>query len=592
MTLQSVPIVNEFPTAFPDELPGIPPEREIDFAIDLLPDTQPISIPPYRMAPAELRELKEQLKDLLDKGFIKTSTSPWGAPVLFVRKKDGSLRMCIDYMQLNKVTIKNKYPLPLIDDLFDQLQAFIGHVITGDGIKVDGQKIEDVMTWPRPLNPTEWTEACEQSFQELKKRLTMAPVLTLPDGTEGYVVYCDASRIGLGCVLMQHGKVIAYASRQLRKHEQNYPSHDLELAAVVFALKIWLHYLYGVHIDVFTDHQSFQYDSIWVIIDRLTKFAHFLPVRTTYSAEDYAKLYIREIVRLHGVPLSIISDRGAQFTTHFWKSFQKGLGTQVNLSTAFHPQTDGQAECTIQTVEDMLRACVLDFKGSWDDHLPLIEFAYNNNFQASIQMAPYEALYGRKCRSPIGWFEVGEAELLGPNLVQQAMEKVKLIRDRLRTAQSRQKSYANVRRRDLKFDVEDWVFLKLSPMKGIMRFGKKGKLSPRYVGPYKIIHRIGRVAYELDLPSELEAVHPVFHVSMLWKCIGDPSRITPIEDIHIAEDLSYAEVPVAILDRQVRKLRTKEVAFVKVLWRNNNIKEMTWEAEEEMRKKYPYLFTT
>nr|XP_009799828.1 PREDICTED: uncharacterized protein LOC104245832 [Nicotiana sylvestris] len=172
------------------------------------------------------------------------------------------------------------------------------------------------------------------------------------------------------------------------------------------------------------------------------------------------------------------------------------------------------------------------------------------SFQASIQMAPYEALYGRKSRSPIGWFEVEEAGLLGPNLVQQAMEK------------------------------------------GVMRFGKKGKLIPRYVGPYNIIWRIGRVAYELDLPSELEAVHLVFHVSMLRKCIGDPSRITAMEDIHIAEDLSYAEVPVAILDRQVRKLRTKEMVSVKVLWQNNNIEEMTWEAEVEMRKKHPHLFTT
>ncbi|XP_009800237.2 uncharacterized protein [Nicotiana sylvestris] len=168
------------------------------------------------------------------------------------------------------------------------------------------------------------------------------------------------------------------------------------------------------------------------------------------------------------------------------------------------------------------------------------------------------------------------------------MEKVKLIRDRLRTAQSWQKSYADVRRRDLEFDEEGWVFLKVSPMKGVMRFGKKGKLSPRYVGPYKII----RCGVRVDLPLELEAVHPVFHVSMLRKCIGDPSHITPIEDIHIAEDLFYVEVPVAILDRQVRKLRTKEVASVKVLWRNNNIEEMTWEAEEEMRKKYPHIFTT
>ena len=620
---------------------------------------------------------------------------------------------------------------------------------------------------------------------------------------------------------MQHGKVIAYASRQLRKHEKNYPTHDLELAVVVHALKIWRHYLYGVHVDIYTDHKSLQYifkqkelnlrqrrwlellkdydvdilyhpgkanvvadalsrksmgsltdvqperrdmvqeiqqlsslgvrlansedsgvsirevaessiidevkrhqykdpilaqyrdaalqkektpfkvtpdgvlryegrlcvpdtaglrrqvmgeahsarysihpgstkmyhdlrclywwdsmkkdiaefvaqcpncqqvkiehqkpggllqeieiptwkweminmdfitglprtqrkyDSIWVIVDRLTKSAHFLPVRTTYSAEDYARLYVREIVRLHGVPTSIISDRGAQFTANFWRSFQKGLGTQVNLSTAFHPQTDGQAERTIQTLEDMLRACIIDFKGSWDDHLPLIEFAYNNSYHSSIQMAPYEALYGRKCRSPIGWFDVGETKLIGPDVIQQAVDKVKLIQERLLAAQSRQKSYADNQRRDLEFQIGDWVFLKVSPMRGVMRFGRKGKLSPRYIGPYQIVRRIGKVAYELDLPSDLEAVHPVFHVSMLRKCIGDPSRVFPVDDIQVTEELSYEEKPVAILDRQVRRLRTKDVASVKVLWQNNNREEMTWEAEDEMKNKYPYLF--
>ncbi|XP_070002585.1 uncharacterized protein [Nicotiana sylvestris] len=240
--LQSIPVVKEYADVFPDELPGIPPEREIDFAIDLLPGTQPISIPPYRMALAELKELKDQLKDLLEKGFIRPSTSPWGAPVLFVRKKDGSLRMCIDYRQLNKVTIKNKYPLPRIDDLFDQLQG------ARCFSKIDLRS-----------GYHQWTEACEQSFQELKNRLTSAPVLALPDGPAGYAMYCDASGVGLGCVLMQHGRVIAYASRQLRKHEQNYPTHDLELAAVVHVLKIWRHYLYGVHVDIFTDHKSLQY---------------------------------------------------------------------------------------------------------------------------------------------------------------------------------------------------------------------------------------------------------------------------------------------------------------------------------------------
>ena len=166
-----------------------------------------------------------------------------------------------------------------------------------------------------------------------------------------------------------------------------------------------------------------------MIVDRLTKSAHFLPVRTNYLGEVYAKIYIEEIVQLHGAPVSIISNRGTQFSSQFWSSFQKSLGTQVNLSTAFHPQTDGQAERTIQTFKDILRACVIDFKSSWVDHLPLVEFTYNNSYHASIKMAPFEALYGRRCRSLIGWYKVGETQLYGADLVHQVMEKVKIIRE-------------------------------------------------------------------------------------------------------------------------------------------------------------------
>ncbi|WMV26392.1 hypothetical protein MTR67_019777 [Solanum verrucosum] len=318
-------------------------------------------------------------------------------------------------------------------------------------------------------------------------------------------------------------------------------------------------------------HTRRQHDSIWVIIDRVTKSSRFLVVKTADSAEDYAKVYINEIVRLHGVPLSIISDKGPQFTSNFWKSFQKGLGTQVYLSPAFHPQMDGQAERTIQTLEDMLRACVIDFKGSWDDHLPLIEFAYNNSYHSSIQMAPYEALYGRRCRSPVGWLEVGEAALIGPDSVLDAMEKVQLIRDRLKTAQSRQKSYAD-------------------PMKGVMKFGEKGKLIPRYVGPYRILKRIGKVAYELELPADLAAVHPVFHISLLKKYVGDPATIVPLESVAMKDSLSCEDTPVEILYRQVRRFRNKEVASVKVLWRNQSVEGATCEAEAAMKSKYPHLF--
>ncbi|XP_069144557.1 uncharacterized protein [Solanum lycopersicum] len=242
-----------------------------------------------------------------------------------------------------------------------------------------------------------------------------------------------------------------------------------------------------------------QHNSIWVIVDRLTKCSDFIAVKSTYRTKDYARIYIDEILRWHGIPLSIISYRGSQFNSHFWRSFQKSMGTQVKLSTAFHPQTDGQAERIIQTLEDMLRACVIYFRGNWDDHLPLIEFSYNNSYHSSIGMAP------------------------------------------------------------------------------VMRFGRKGKLSPRYVGPYEILQRVGEVAYELALPADLASVHPVLHVSMLKKFLGDPASILRVEDLGVGEDLSYEEVPIKILDRQVKRLRNKAIDTVKLLWRNHLVEGATWE---------------
>ncbi|KAL0539731.1 hypothetical protein IC582_023947 [Cucumis melo] len=968
VSLSSEPVVRDYPDVFPEELPGLPPHREVEFAIELEPGTVPISRAPYRMAPAELKELKVQLQELLDKGFIRPSVSPWGAPVLFVKKKDGSMRLCIDYRELNKVTVKNRYPLPRIDDLFDQLQgatvfskidlrsgyhqlriknedvpktafrsryghyefivmsfgltnapavfmdlmnrvfrefldtfvivfiddiliyskteaeheehlrmvlqtlrdnklyakfskcefwlkqvSFLGHVVSKDGVSVDPAKIEAVTGWTRPSTVSEvrsflglagyyrrfvenfsriatpltqltrkgapfvWSKACEDSFQTLKQKLVTAPVLTVPDGSGSFVIYSDASKKGLGCVLMQQGKVVTYASRQLKSHEQNYPTHDLELAAVVFALKIWRHYLYGEKIQIFTDHKSLKYfftqkelnmrqrrwlelvkdydceilyhpgkanvvadalsrkvshsaalitrqaplhrdleraeiavsvgavtmqlaqltvqptlrqkivdaqsndpylvekrglaeagqtaefslssdggllferrlcvplDSavktellaeahsspfsmhpgstkmyqdlkrvywwrnmkrevaefvskclvcqqvkaprqkpagllqplsipewkwenvsmdfitglprtlrgftvIWVVVDRLTKSAHFVPGKSTYTASKWAQLYMSEIVRLHGVPVSIVSDRDARFTSKFWKGLQTAMGTRLDFSTAFHPQTDGQTERLNQVLEDMLRACALEFPGSWDSHLHLMEFAYNNSYQATIGMAPFEALYGKCCRSPVCWDEVGEQRLMGPELVQSTNEAIQKIRSRMHTAQSRQKSYADVRRKDLEFEVGDKVFLKVAPMRGVLRFEKRGKLSPRFVGPFEILERIGPVAYRLALPPSLSTVHDVFHVSMLRKYVSDPSHVVDYEPLEIDENLSYVEQPVEVLAREVKTLRNKQIPLVKVLWRNHRVEEATWEREDDMRSRYPELF--
>ena len=231
-------------------------------------------------------------------------------------------------------------------------------------------------------------------------------------------------------------------------------------------------------------------DAIWVIVDRLNKLAHFLPINEKSTMDKLVQLYLKEIVTRRGIPKSIVSDRDPRFNSRFWRQFQGCLGTKLKMSTTYHPQTDGQSERTIQTIEDMLRSCALDFKGNLDDHLPLVEFSYNNSYHASIGIPPYEALYGRKCRSPICWNEVGERRVLGPELVQQTKEAVETIQRRLLAAQSRLKKYVDKARKDIEYEVGDLVLLKVSPWKGLSRFGKRGKLNPRYVGPFEILKKV------------------------------------------------------------------------------------------------------
>ncbi|GKC75113.1 putative reverse transcriptase domain-containing protein [Tanacetum coccineum] len=275
------------------------------------------------------------------------------------------------------------------------------------------------------------------------------------------------------------------------------------------------------------------HDTIWVIMDRLTKSAHFLPMRKDYKMDKLARLYLNEIVARHGVLISIISDRDSRFTSRFWQSMQEALGTCLDMSTAYHPQTDGQSERTIQTLEDMLRV---------------------------VRCALFKALYGIKCRSPIMWAEVGEGQLIGPELVQETTKKILQIKNRLKAARDRQKSYADKRRNPLEFSVDDYVLLKVSPWKGVVRFGKKGKLVPIFIGPFEIIEKIGKVAYRLDLPEELDGVHDTFH-------------------------------PVEILEREFKKLKRSRIVIVKVRWNSKRGPEFTWEREDQMKLKYPHLFS-
>ncbi|KAJ9561603.1 LOW QUALITY PROTEIN: hypothetical protein OSB04_006763 [Centaurea solstitialis] len=881
--IQDFPVVRDYPEVFPEELPELPLHRQVEFHIDLVPGAAPVTKSPSSPAPSKVQKLSNHLQELLDKGFIRPSSSPWGAPVLFVKKEDGSFRVCIDYRELNKITIKNRCLLPRMDDLFDQLQGatyfskidlrsgyhhmrvreediaktafrmryghyeflvmpfgltnapavfdkfvivfiddilinsrskeeheqhlrlmmellktedlyakfsknefwirevhFLGHVVNKEGIHVDPAKIEAIKKWEAPKTPAEirqflglagyyrrfitnfskiaqpltmltqkdrkfvWGEKQEEAFQLLKHKLCNAPIMTLPEGTDNFVVYCDASHQGLGCVLMQNEKVIAYASRQLKIHEKNYTTHDLELGAVVFALKIWRHYLYGTKCTIFTDHKSLQHildqkmlnmrqrrwvellndydceikyhpgkanvvadalsrkervkptiaramgvlvqtglksqileaqgealkaenlkketlhqvekefevkadgdrvwipkvdqlrstimdeahqtkysvhpgadkmykglkehywwpgmkkdiaqyaskcmtcawikaehqklsgllqqpeipkwkweqismdfvtklpktkkghDSIWVIVNRLTKSAHFLPIRESYSIDRLAQLYVNEIVMRHGVPISIISDRDNRFTLRFWQSLQAALGTSMDLNTAYHPQTDGQTQRTIQMLEDMLRACVLEVGGSWDDHQPLVEFSYNHNYHTSIQCALYEALYGRKCRSPLNWLEVEDSRLIRPDI----------------TARDRQKSYADNRRKPLDFEIGDKVLL-------------------------KILERIGPVAYKLNLPPELSDIHDTFHASNLKKCLSEETLVLPLGEMQINDQLRIIEEPIEILDQKIKR---SKIPIVKVHRNSKHGPEFTWEREALMKSKYPHLF--
>ncbi|GKC50024.1 reverse transcriptase domain-containing protein [Tanacetum coccineum] len=332
------------------------------------------------------------------------------------------------------------------------------------------------------------------------------------------------------------------------------------------------------------------HDTIWVIVDRLTKSAHFLAIREDYSTKRLARIYIDEIVARHGVLMSIILDRDGRFTSRCWQTVQKALRTRLDMSTAYHPQTDGQSEHTIQTLEDMLRACVIDFCGSWDVHLPLAEFSYNNSYHSSIRCAPFEALYGRKCRSPVLWAEIGESSLIGPELVQETTDKVVLIKEKLQAARDRQKSHADNRRKPLEFEVGDRVMLKVSPWKGVIRFGKKGKLTPRYVGPFEILERVGTVAYRFRLPKELSEVHDTFHVSNLKKCLMDASLHVPLDEIKVDKTLCFVEEPVEIIDREIKSLKSSRISLVKVCWNSKRGPEFTWEREDYMKSKHPQLF--
>ncbi|GKC15190.1 putative reverse transcriptase domain-containing protein, partial [Tanacetum coccineum] len=295
------------------------------------------------------------------------------------------------------------------------------------------------------------------------------------------------------------------------------------------------------------------YDTIWVIVDRLTKSAIFVPMRETDSMDKIARMYLKVVVTRHGIPLSIIYDRDSRFASNFWRSLQNALGTSLDMSIAYHPQIDGQSERTIQTLEDMLRAYAIDFGKGWVNHLLLVEFSYNNSYHTSIKAAPFKALYGQKCRLPVCWAEVGEVQLTGPEIVQETTKKFVQIKPRMQAACDRQKSYADLKRKPMEFQVGDKVMLKVLPWEGVVRFGKRGKLNP--------------------------------------SVYADEPLAVPLDGLHFDDKLQFVEEPVEIMDREVKRLKRSRIPLVKVRWNSGRGPEFTWEPEDQFRKKYPHFFT-
>ncbi|KAI3814996.1 hypothetical protein L1987_14646 [Smallanthus sonchifolius] len=625
--LTDIPIVRDFPEVFPEDLHGFPPHQQVEFRIDLTPGAAPIARAPYRLSPSELQELSTQLQELLDKGFIQPSSSPWGAPVLFVKKKDGTIRMCIDYRELYKVTIKNHYLLPCIDDLFDQLQGssvyskidlrsgyhqlrvrdediskttfrtryghyeflvmpfgltnapavfmdlmnrvckpyldqffivfidailiyskskeeheehlrlilellrheqlyanfskcdfwihevqFLGHVVNEKGIHVDPSKVEAIKNWAAPTTPTEvqqflgldgYYRRFIEGFFKIAQPLT---ALTQ-----------KGNRIprGLGCVLMQREKVIAYASQQLKVHEKNYTTHNLELGSVVFALKIWRHYLYGTKCTTYTDHKSLQH-----IFEQ--KELNMRQRRWIELLNDYDCA-----IKYHPGKANVI--RNAQHEA--LKEDNLTLEATHGMEKQLEVKSDGiryfVERIWIPVYRNLRELAMDECQGGVAKAIRIAPTTGNPDVEMGADFhAPFEALYGRKCRSPLCWAEVRDSQITCPELVHETSEKIVQIRNRMAAASDCQKSYADKRRKLLEFLVGDRVLLKVSPWKGVIRFGKRGKLNLRFVGPFEIVKRIGPVAYQLNLP---DGVHNVFHVSNLKKCLSDETLVVPLE---------------------------------------------------------------
>nr|GEW32946.1 hypothetical protein [Tanacetum cinerariifolium] len=599
--LEDVPTVQDFPKVFLEDLPELPLIRNVEFQINLVPGAAPVAQASYRLAPSKMHELSTQLQGssvyskinlrsgyhqlrVCDEDIPKTAfrtryghyefqVMPFGltnAPAVFMdlmnrtkEEHDAHLRLILELLKKEEL-----YAKFLRYDFWLSNVQFLGHVIDSEGIYIDPTKIESIKDWESPKTLTEIRQflglvGYYRPFIKEELNMRQRRCLELLSNYDSLVI-----TIGLNLPMQ-----ILNAQIETRK-EENYGAEDLcgmiknleSRADRTLCLKnrSWIPCFGNLRALIMHKSNKSKY-SIHLRSDKmyqdLKKLYWWLNMKAEFTtcvdkcmtcakvkAEYQKPSGLLEVVSRHGVPVSIISYHDDRFTSQFWQSLQKALGMQLDMSTAYHPQTDGQSERTIQTLEDMLRACVMDFGKGWDRHLPLIEFSYNNNYIQVLKL-----YLSRRCM---------------------------VIN----------KSYAKKRRKPLELQVGDKVMLKVSPWKGVICFDKQGKLNPHYIGPFKILSKVGMVAYRLELPEKLSHVHSTFHVSNLKKCLSDEPLAILLDEIHVDDKLNFIKEPVKVMDHEVKRLKQSRIPIIKVYWNLRRGPEYTWEREDQMQKKYPHLF--